>query len=137
MPMLPDQFDKVETFRRWWKDVAEFCERRQEYTDCSIIFKTVRWYQNSLEEKDEQEKMLAVAANKIPQRYQLGTTTKVHSAPLNSFWKIDDADKELYSAIKFALKGHCAEIMARVPGGRGFELLRLLALSYDPLRTTR
>ena len=35
MPLLPEHFDKVETFRRWWKDVAEFCERRQDYTDCS------------------------------------------------------------------------------------------------------
>ena len=36
MPLLPEHFDKVETFRRWWKDVAEFCERRQDYTDCSV-----------------------------------------------------------------------------------------------------
>jgi hypothetical protein len=35
--------------------------------------------------------------------------------------------------MKFALKGNCADIMARIPTGRGFELLRLLALKYDPL----
>ena len=46
MPLLPKHFDKVETFRRWWKDVAEFCERRQDYTDCSVVFKAIRGYPN-------------------------------------------------------------------------------------------
>ena len=35
--------------------------------------------------------------------------------------------------MKFPLKSNCAEIVARVSGGRGFELLRLFSLKYDPL----
>ena len=75
---------------------------------------TIHGYQNSLEEKDQQEKMLAFATNKIPQRFQLGKTTKVQSAPPSTFGNIDDADEELYFAFQFALKGHCADILARV-----------------------
>ena len=82
MPMIPDRFDQVETFRRWWKDVAEYCERRQEYTDCGIVFKTIRGYLNPRENMDEIEKLLTVATSRVPQRLALGTTTpSAFSAP--------------------------------------------------------
>ena len=37
MPMIPYLFDQLETPRLWWKDVAEYCERWQEYTDCGLV----------------------------------------------------------------------------------------------------
>ena len=42
------------------------------------------------------------------------------------------AEKELFYAVKFVLKEKCADILARVKTGSGYELLRLLVLKLDP-----
>ena len=106
---------------------------REIEADVGDLNATTRETKNDVESLRTEVGSLTEATNKVPQRFNLNTTFPQRSAPLNTFWKLSDADKELYSAIKFALKGHCAEIRARVPGGRGFELLRLLALKYDRL----
>ena len=42
-----------------------------------------------------------------------------------------DSKKDLFGAVKFALQEICADIVSRLPSGRGYELLRLLALKFD------
>ena len=54
-------------------------------------------------------------------------------ATLSSTWNMYDEEKELYRAVKFVLKERCSDIIDQVPTGRGCELLRLLALRYDPV----
>ena len=44
-------------------------------------------------------------------------------------WEIYVAEKELYGFVMSELKEKCADIIARVPNGCGYGILRLLALS--------
>ena len=84
------------------------------------MFKAIRGYPNSLETTSEMEAMLTLATNNVPPRFALGTNTPQHAAPLNTFWKIGDADRKLYSAIKFALKGQLRRHHGQDPHGPRF-----------------
>ena len=69
----------------------------------------------------------------VPDNIRPVTQDKMHQASLNELWSNNmyDAERELYNVIKFVLKEQCSDIIARVPIGCGYELLRLLALKYD------
>ena len=44
MPIFPDKCENTEVFRRWWKDVAEYCERSPQFPGCTFVFKKTRGY---------------------------------------------------------------------------------------------
>ena len=71
--------------------------------------------------------MFELATNNVPQKFRGNTDISQHTASLNFVRNLQDADKDLHSAIKLALQDKCSNIVAGVPGDRGFELLRLLA----------
>ena len=48
-------------------------------------------------------------------------------------WEMWIAEKELYYAVKFVSKEKFPDLLARVKTGCGHELLRLLALKFDPV----
>ena len=48
-------------------------------------------------------------------------------------WNKFDEEKELYRPVNFVLKEGCPHVIDQVRSGRGYELLRLLALRYDPV----
>ena len=50
MPSFPEKPESPEIFRRWWKDVGEYCERFKTFPNCSFIFKKLRGYNDSLDE---------------------------------------------------------------------------------------
>ena len=37
MPMFPDKLENNETFRRWWKDTAEYCARNRRFLGSTCI----------------------------------------------------------------------------------------------------
>ena len=54
-------------------------------------------------------------------------------ATLTQMWNKYDEEKEFHRAVKFVSKDRCSDIVNQVPSGRGYELLRLLALRCDPV----
>ena len=42
MPLFPDKHENNETFLRWWKDVAEYCEHNRRFLGCTYVFKAIR-----------------------------------------------------------------------------------------------
>ena len=49
MLAFPDRLESVEVFRRWWTDVAEYCERFPTFPNCSFLFKKLRGYTEAVE----------------------------------------------------------------------------------------
>ena len=51
MPEFPQKPESTEQFRRWWKDVAEYCEDKdgRRFADCPVLFSTTRGYKNMIE----------------------------------------------------------------------------------------
>ena len=49
MPLFPDKFENNATFRRWWKDVADYCERNRRFLVSTYVFKTMSGYQERIE----------------------------------------------------------------------------------------
>ena len=55
MPEFPQKPENTELFRRWWKDVAEYCENKDDrrFADCPSLFSAIRGYKNVIESKTE------------------------------------------------------------------------------------
>ena len=120
MPAFPDKHENAEVFRRWWKDVAEYCERFDKFKGCSILFKKMRGYEDEV----VSEPAITLLFKKIDEEdLPAGETMG---------WDLWIAEKDLVHAVKFVLKEKCADILARVKTGSGYELLRLLVLKFDP-----
>ena len=62
MPFFPEKADSVETFRRWWREVAEYCERLQRFEHCTLVFKRIRGYPQRIAVHDYMD--FGIAVNK-------------------------------------------------------------------------
>ena len=49
MPEFPRKPKSTEMFRRWWKDVAEYCEASPAFPCCHVLFSAIRGYKNVIE----------------------------------------------------------------------------------------
>ena len=38
MPIFPEKYENTEVFRRWWKEVTEYCERHPQFPACFFVF---------------------------------------------------------------------------------------------------
>ena len=88
MPSIPEKHDNAEVFRRWWKDVAEYCERFPKFPNCSFIFKKMRGYNDAV------EKALTVTALFASLDEDMPANQTMH-------WDMFIAEKELYGAGKY------------------------------------
>ena len=55
MPEFPQKPESAEHFRRWWKDVAEYCEDTDgfRFASCPVFFNTIRGHKNVIESQSE------------------------------------------------------------------------------------
>ena len=121
MPFFPEKPENNEIFRRWWKDVAAYCERNRRFLGCTYVFKTIRGYQDRIDGPDYL-KFFTEVNKSLP-----GDTS-------NLDWEGAIADKELLSALKHVMQGKCSDDVSRLSTHEGgFELLRLLSLKFDPV----
>ena len=88
-----------------------------------LTFQTIRGYPNAIEEGLEVVERFQEVEKKQP----------ADTMALGQDWEMYVAEKELYAAVKFVLEEQCANIVFRVRNGRGYELLQLLALKFDPV----
>ena len=118
MHFVPEKCDNTETFRRWWKGVAEYCERSPRFPYCILVFKKIRGYQQRIDGHDYIEFSTAFNLS-LPQ----------HQAYI--YWEFTIADKEFLSALKHVMQGKHSDVVNQLTSDeRGFELLRLLALKF-------
>ena len=117
MPIVPEKYESAEVFCRWWKDVAEYCERHPMF----VRFKKIPGHPNVIENILEIMALFENVDEELP----------TSRSKLSNSWEMAIAEKELYGAAKHVLQGKCAEIVSQVANGRGFELLRILALKFD------
>ena len=68
MPLFPEKADNIETFRRWWKEVAEYCERSPRFPHCILVFKKIRGYQQRIAGHDHIDYSTAVNLS-LPQQH--------------------------------------------------------------------
>ena len=114
MPLFPEKPENNETFRRWWKDFAEYCERSRRVLGCTYVFKTIRGYQDRIDGPDYLKFFTEVNKSLPGDRSNLD-------------WEGGIADKELLCALKHVMQGKCSYIVSQLSTHEGgFELLRLL-----------
>ena len=53
--VVPQKPASAEQFRRWWKDVAEYCEDKDSFRFpcCPVLFKMIRGHKNVIESQSE------------------------------------------------------------------------------------
>ena len=91
MPSFPEKPESPEIFRRWWKDVGEYCERFKTFPNCSFLFKKLRGYNDALDEGPAVTTLFAKLDDDLPSDQTMA-------------WEIWIAEKELYYAVKFVFK---------------------------------
>ena len=121
---MSDKYENTETFRRWWKDVAEYCECSPQFPVCTFVFKQIREYRESIDGDLEYIAFIEAVDNSLP-------------SDMGKFavrWEASIADRGLLDALKHVMQGKSSDIVNQLSArGGGFELLRLLALKYDPV----
>ena len=106
------------------KDVGEYCERSAQFPGCTFVFKMIRGYQDSIDSELGYVAFFEAVDASLP----------TDIGKIADRWEASIADRELLSALKHVMQGTCSEIVNQLPArGGGFELLRLLALKYDPV----
>ena len=50
---LPQKPESTEMFRRWWKDVAEYCETSPAFPRCQVLISAIRGYKDVIESQIE------------------------------------------------------------------------------------
>ena len=102
--------ENAQVSRRWWKDVAEYCERQSKFPNQSLLFKTFRGYPNAIEDGLEVVEMFKAIDSKLPS----------DTSACGQKWEMCVAEKELYGAVKFVSGEECAHLISRVPHARGY-----------------
>ena len=96
MPEFPQKPESAKLFRRWWKDVAEYCERNPALHCCQILPSEIRGYKSVIESQAEMVKLFAAADLRLP--------SDRGGATLTQMWNKYGDEKELYRVVKFILK---------------------------------
>ena len=106
MPTLSEAAPSVAVFRRWWKELAKYCQRRSEWRGAETLFKVIRGYPNEIN------------GNEIPQFLMVCTNRDATATGANfgfsSQWNIWDRSKEMFSCVEIALNGKCYDVVASV-----------------------
>ena len=63
LPTLGTDAPSVLVFRKWWKDLYRYCQRREEWRGAESLFRVVRGYPNELVPK-ERESFLTACTNR-------------------------------------------------------------------------
>ena len=126
MPSLSDSSPSVLVFRKWWKDLYKYCQRREkEWRGAESLFRVIRGYPNEITPRE-------IGAF-------LNTCTNRDDTPTGAGFKFDrdwifhDRNKEMFACVEHSLNGKCSDIVSSVVVGDGFELLRRLARKFDPI----
>ena len=106
MPFFPDRCENTETFRRWWKEVAGYCERSPRFPHCTLVFKKIRGCQQRIGGHGYIDFSTAVNLS-LPQ----------HQANID--WENPIADKELLSALKQVVQGKCSDVVSQLTSDEG------------------
>ena len=53
LPLLPEANPSVATFRKWWKDLSKYCQRREaKWRAADTLFRVIRGYPNEIVSKE-------------------------------------------------------------------------------------
>ena len=125
LPNLTENNPTVAVFRKWWKELAKYCQKREaHWRGAETLFKVIRSYPNEIGPKEYPEFMMTCT-----NRDKTTTGTNYDFGE----WEVYIRARELFDCVEYALNGKCGDIVSSVIPGDGFELLRKLARKFDPL----
>ena len=116
LPTMHDSNPSVLVFRKWWKDLYKYCQRREEWRGAEALFRVVRGYPNEINGKE-----IGVFTQACTDR---DATDKGANFNFGERWNFWDRAKELFSCIEHSLNGKCIDVVNTVGVGDGLELLR-------------
>ena len=59
LPLLSTDTPTVQVFRKWWKDLSRYCQRREEWRGAESLFRVVRGYPNEICPKEREQFLMA------------------------------------------------------------------------------
>ena len=115
LPILGDGNPSVMAFRKWYRDLSTYCEKRRGWRGAETLFRVVRGYPNQLAPREFPDFMsTCTARDRGPEKTNVEFTN----------WMIYDKNRELYECVEYALNGKCGDVVANILSGDGFELFR-------------
>ena len=127
LPIIPSASPTPGEFRKWWRDMWKYCQRREKHwRGAESLFNVLRTYPNVITPLETNNFITALNARE--------SAEGGHGFRFDSEWGWPaDRDKEMYECVEYALNGKCADIFGQVMAGCGFEALRRLARRFDPV----
>ena len=102
-------------FRKWYKDMAKYCGKRDPWWGAESLFKSVRAYPNKITTGEYEQ-----FATKATTDYAEWNTSSGLTNVDFTMWFMADRDKELYDALDMSLGKFCGEVINGVEQNRGF-----------------